>query len=96
MELKLIFQERIELCEKIIKENEMSFRYVMSKNNMDSNHVGIQAERRLELLGTYILKAVQNDKERPVITEYKEKKIKKVFTFYLVKATLLSREYFYP
>ena len=48
----------------------------MSKNNMDSNHVGIQAERRLELLGTYILKAVQNDKERPVITEYKEKKIK--------------------
>ena len=73
---ELSLQERIELCEKIIKENEMSFRYVMSKNNTDSNHVGIHAERRLELLGTYILKAVQNDKERPVITEYKEKKIK--------------------
>ena len=73
---ELGLQERIELCNKIISEHERSFRYVMSKNNTDSNYVGTQAERRLELLGTYILKATQNDKERPIITEYKEKRIK--------------------
>ena len=49
----------------------------MPKNNKDANIVGNQASMRLELLGTYILGAADKDKERPVMTEYKEKRINK-------------------
>lgn len=74
---ELNLQERIALCDKIVKEHESSFKYIMPKNSSDSNYVGTQASMRLELLGTYILDAAPKDKERPVMSEYKAKRIAK-------------------
>lgn len=74
---ELDLNERIALCQKIIDDNPVSFRYILPKNNKDPNVVGNQASMRLEVLGTYILGAVDNDKENPIITEYKEKRINK-------------------
>lgn len=74
---ELDLQERIDLCDKITKEHSDSFKYIMPKNSSDSNYVGVQASMRLELLGTYILDAVEKDKKRPVLSEYKSKRIAK-------------------
>lgn len=74
---ELDLEERIALCQKIVDEHPMSFKYIMPKNNTDANIVGEQASMRLELLGTYILGAVEKDKEHPVMSRYKDKKISK-------------------
>ena len=74
---ELDVDERIALCQKITDEYPESFQYVMPKNNKDPNLYGNQVSMRLEMLGTYILNAVDNDKEHPVMTEYKEKRINK-------------------
>ena len=74
---ELDLDERIALCQKIIDEHPDSFKYVLPQSNKDANNVGNQASMRLELLGTYILNAVEKDKECPVLTEYKEKKVNK-------------------
>lgn len=72
---ELELQERIDLCNKIIEEHEESFRYIMPKSNNDPNYVGTQASIRLELMGTYILAATKRDKNIPIMSEYKEKRI---------------------
>ena len=74
---ELDLDERIALCQKIIDEYPDSFKYVLPQSNKDANIVGNQASMRLELLGTYILNAVEKDKECPVMTEYKEKRVAK-------------------
>lgn len=71
----LDLQSRIDLCNKIIEEHEESFRYIMPKSNKDTNYVGTQASIRLELMGTYILSATKRDKNVPIMSEYKEKRI---------------------
>ena len=72
---ELNLQERIAFCEKIIEEHPESFEYMMPKNNKDPNTFGTQVSMRLELLGTYILNAAEKDKDCPIMSEYKEKKI---------------------
>ena len=74
---ELDLEERKALCQKIIDEHPMSFKYIMPKNNTDANIVGEQASMRLELLGTYILGAAEKDKEHPVMTKYKDRKVSK-------------------
>lgn len=74
---ELELEERIALCQKIIDDHPISFEYIMPKNNKDANIVGEQASMRLEILGTYILSAVEKDKEHPVMSKYKDKKVSK-------------------
>lgn len=73
---ELELQERIKLCEEIIEKYPDQFRYVLPKNNKDANIFGNQVSMRLEIMGSYILDAAPKDKEYPVLTEYKEKRIK--------------------
>lgn len=73
---ELELQERIKLCEEIIDKYPDQFRYVLPKNSRDANIFGGQVSMRLEIMGSYILDAAPKDKEYPVLTEYKEKRIK--------------------
>lgn len=71
-------EERIAYVEKILAEYPNEFIYTLPENKNQISHGDI-VEYRLDTLATYILtcKEVKRNKEYPVMSNYKRKKIKK-------------------
>ena len=72
----LDLQERIALCEEILEKYPEYFRYVMPKSARDNDVAGRNVTIRLDIMGSYILDAAEKDKEYPVLSDYKKKRIK--------------------
>ena len=71
----LSLEERKELCQKIIDNYPECFEYSLPRNNTDVNLAGLKVEKRLEIMGTYILQGTETTYNDGTITQYKGKKI---------------------
>lgn len=73
---ELTLEERIALCEKIISENYEYFDYELPGTTSTTINSSDKVMIRLSVMGDYIYSAAPS-KERPALTEHKQKKIAK-------------------
>lgn len=75
LDTSLPLEERKELCQRIVDEHPECFEYCLPRNSNDINLAGLKVEKRLEIMGTYILQGVETEYNNGTITQYKGKKI---------------------